>query len=246
MDVEEFADLVASGDGTVAECLLILSQLLTRRWDAIETGLLMLGDFASDVEDRSVDGIAAVVLGRDGLSGDVEDYHAEENSLLDRVLERQVGMPITLSAAVVHVGGLVGVDLKMVGLPGHVIVGTDDPDVYVDAFGGAVVGMDWIRHRYRSIFGPEAELPPSALAPMSNEGTVVRVCNNLFRTWAQDRTGKLERLLDVRSRLRVTRADAEFLLPVAVARGQYDLAARFTQLINPDDPQVDEFSARLN
>ena len=180
------------------------------------------------------------------MSGDVENYHAEENSFLDLVLERRVGMPITLCGAVVEVALHRGRQLSMIGMPGHVVVGTEDPDVFIDAFGGAVVGIDWVRLRYQSIFGAGAAMPPNALAPMTIEDTIIRVCNNLFRTWADDRTGKVDSLLDVRSRLRVTRADAEFLLPVAVARGQYDLAARFTQLINPDDPQVDELWARLN
>ena len=54
------------------------------------------------------------LFGADGFRGDVEDYHSEENSLLDRVLDRRLGMPVTLSAVVIEVGARVGVPLTMI------------------------------------------------------------------------------------------------------------------------------------
>ncbi len=246
LDAWAYGEMVASGECSVGEALLLLSEVLMGREDALEVGMGMLDEFVLEIDEPTNEALAATVLGRHGLSGDVENYHAEENSFLDLVLERRVGMPITLCGAVVEVALLRGRQLSMIGIPGHVIVGTEDPGIFIDAFGGAVVGIDWVRRRYQSIFGNGATLPTNALAPMTIEDTIIRVCNNLMRTWGEDRTGKIDALLDVRSRLRVTRADAEFLLPVAVARGQYDLAARFKYEIDPEDPGVGELWARLN
>jgi regulator of sirC expression with transglutaminase-like and TPR domain len=59
---------------------------------------------------------------REGFRGNAEDYFDPLNSCLDRVLERRLGIPITLSLVTMEVGRRVGLAIEGVGLPGHFVV----------------------------------------------------------------------------------------------------------------------------
>ena len=107
MDTVDYSPLLASMDGdSIALALLELSAVLMGRDDAVAVGRMNLDEPAGRVHESTSGGLIDALFGQDGLQGDVVDYHAEENSLLDRVLERRLGMPITLSAAVIEVGRL--------------------------------------------------------------------------------------------------------------------------------------------
>ena len=59
----------------------------------------------------------------DGFTGNTVDYADPANSYLDDVLDRRLGIPITLSVLMIEVGRRVGVDVHGVGMPGHFLVG---------------------------------------------------------------------------------------------------------------------------
>ena len=92
--------------------------------------------------------LLSVLFEEEGLAGNEGAYYDARNSLLDHVLRRRLGIPITLSLVAVAVGARVGLRLDCIGLPGHFLLalrsGTDDdggggggaPPTYthVDAF----------------------------------------------------------------------------------------------------------------
>jgi len=244
--VDEFAEWLGDDPTSVGDGLLMLSGLLSGRAGILEQGRFSLDELADKVDESTSTGIVASLFGVGGFQGDVENYHAEDNSFLDRVLERRQGMPITLSAVVVEVGQRVGVPLTMVGMPGHVIVGTDLANHFIDAFGGVEVNSAWVQQRFESIFGPKAAIDSSSLKRMTVIDTVNRVCNNLMRTWADDRTGRMDRVLELRSRFPGSPADRGLLIDVATGRGRFDIAARLREENDPDDPEIAALWARLN
>ena len=71
-----------------------------------------------------------------GFRGNSDDYNDPANSYLDRVVERRLGIPITLSLVYMEVAQRVGLRCDGVGYPGHFIVRCGDPDqpIYVDPF----------------------------------------------------------------------------------------------------------------
>ena len=139
MQFGDYTPLLQALEGnSIGHALLELSAVLLGRADAVVVGTELLDGFALAVGE-STDEILGALFGSDGFRGDVVNYHAEENSLLDRVLERRLGMPITLSAVVIEIGSRIGIPLHMVAMPGHVVVGTQDPDRYIDAFGGCLL-----------------------------------------------------------------------------------------------------------
>src|SRR5207245_202549 len=60
------------------------------------------------------------------------------NSCLNDVLERRLGIPITLSVLAIEVGRRVGLEIVGIGLPGHFCVGSrvGDELLVLDPFGG--------------------------------------------------------------------------------------------------------------
>ncbi|HYP16119.1 MAG TPA: transglutaminase-like domain-containing protein [Opitutus sp.] len=71
-----------------------------------------------------------------GFHGNVENYTDPLNSLLDHVLTRRKGIPISLSTVYLLVADRLGLELEPVGLPGHFIVGcfTEAKPFFVDPF----------------------------------------------------------------------------------------------------------------
>jgi regulator of sirC expression with transglutaminase-like and TPR domain len=110
--------------------------------------------------------------------------------MLDLVLERRAGLPITLSVIYVEVARRAGIDLAGVGLPGHFVVGhfRTDPPLLLDPFaGGALIADD----------------PPAHIVPWSPDQIVLRMLNNLTRSYGE--RGDLARALHA--------ADLRTLLP---------------------------------
>ena len=81
---------------------------------SIITGLDRLAEVCTPTFDGIVDSLFASGL----LSGDSDDYHDYRNSLLNEVLIRRKGMPITLSVVAMEVGKRLGVPIRGIGLPG--------------------------------------------------------------------------------------------------------------------------------
>ena len=71
-----------------------------------------------------------------GFRGNVEHYTDPRNSLLDEVLTRRTGIPISLSIVYLLVAGRLGLELEPVALPGHFVVGCygDGLPFFVDPF----------------------------------------------------------------------------------------------------------------
>lgn len=73
-----------------------------------------------------------------GFDGNREDYYNPENSYFNRVIERRIGIPITLAAVYILIGRRVGLPFCGIGLPGHFIVKYEIPEapIYLDPFAG--------------------------------------------------------------------------------------------------------------
>jgi regulator of sirC expression with transglutaminase-like and TPR domain len=80
-----------------------------------------------------------------GFRGNVDNYDDPRNSYLDDVLERKLGIPLTLSILVIEVARRAGLSAEGVGLPGHFIVRIEESgrQLLVDPFhGGHIVTIE--------------------------------------------------------------------------------------------------------
>ncbi|EJK44523.1 hypothetical protein THAOC_36926, partial [Thalassiosira oceanica] len=84
------------------------------------------------------------------FAGNFDDYYNPSNSLIDRVVATKKGIPITLAivyAAVVRRVTDGGLEMDIIGLPGHIVVGVptnltgSDPEdrIFVDPFNGGSI-----------------------------------------------------------------------------------------------------------
>jgi len=73
---------------------------------------------------------------KQGFRGNKEDYYNPENSYLNRVLDRRLGIPLTLSLIYMEVGERIGLKCEGIGFPSHFLVrcGGEASGVYVDVF----------------------------------------------------------------------------------------------------------------
>jgi len=147
--------------------------------------LARLDGVASRVADPTADAVIDVVFGQLGLRGDRETYDDPANSFLDRVLDRGVGIPITLSVLLIEVGRRRGVRLEAVGMPGHFLARDPArPSELIDAFdGGRRLDRRACERLLRTVSGPGASLTPEMLATTGTHGVLARMLANLDRSY---------------------------------------------------------------
>lgn len=139
-----------------------------------------------------------------GYAGNAEQYHDPRNSFLNQVIERRLGIPITLSVLYLAVAKRLGVPAAGVGLPGHFIVRADlgAAPAFIDPFhNGALLTEDDCRERVRAITDGKLPFLPEFLSPVSARYILTRMLNNLKNAYAQQ--GDLARSLSVVERLLV-------------------------------------------
>ena len=77
-----------------------------------------------------------------GLRGNETDYYDARNSFLSDVLDRRLGIPITLSVVFLEVSRRVGLGAAGVGFPGHFLVRVGGQVTLYSAFGVVMTTTD--------------------------------------------------------------------------------------------------------
>ena len=136
-----------------------------------------------------------VLFEEEGLRGNEGDYADPRNSFLNEVLERRLGLPISLCVVYMEVARRIGLVLQGVGFPGHFLAkytGASGAEVFVDAYnGGEMLSADECVARYRARSGGR-DLDRRYLAGVAPRQILARMLHNLKRTY-------LERKDDVRA-----------------------------------------------
>ena len=130
------------------------------------------------------DALRAHLFEHEGFAGNIDHYDDPENSFLDSVLERRLGIPISLSVLMIAVGRRLGVDVRGVGMPGHFLVlDGERGDVWCDPFhGGALLDVDGCRRRFELVYGGALAFQRAFLAPTPPPAIVARMLANLERS----------------------------------------------------------------
>lgn len=153
--------------------------------------------------------VHAVLFDQEGFTGNAGDYYDERNSYLNEVVERRVGIPITLSILFLRVARLAGLDAHGVGLPGHYLtkVCFDLSEVYVDPFhGGRTMTITEIASFLNEISNGQVTLRSDHLRAWSPRETLVRVLTNLNAIY--ERKGDAKRRNAAMDRIEILRAFA--------------------------------------
>ena len=146
---------------------------------------------AGRVRDRcSPDGGARYLIGQinwvmfveEGFKGNVDDYFDPRNSYLNEVLDRKLGLPITLSVLYAAVAARAGLALGCVNLPMHFalkVMGRDDP-IFVDPFHeGRMLDLPDCERFLSELAGRDVRLSAEEFISCDPSVTVARMLRNL-------------------------------------------------------------------
>jgi len=136
----------------------------------------------TDSPVETIEKINSVLFGDFGFRGNTEDYYDPRNSFFNDVLDRRVGIPITLSAVYLEVARRLKFPIVGVGMPGHFVVKYADRvnEYFLDTFdGGKILTRDDCRARIQDMYGDSLEFHDRLLGRVTNRQILARMLNNL-------------------------------------------------------------------
>lgn len=137
---------------------------------------------------KALDRLCRSLFEEEGFRGNAARYYDPRNSCLNDVLERKLGIPITLSLLMIEVGRRAGLTLAGIGLPGHFVVGAQlgGGQVLLDPFNGGVVlspaGAATVVAR---ALGRPVELTQEHFASCGKRQILIRMLRNLRTIYAK-------------------------------------------------------------
>jgi regulator of sirC expression with transglutaminase-like and TPR domain len=159
---------------------LVPSRCLAQLDELAERAEPLLQSFSS--AEARTDALAEFLFQSEGFRGNTDDYSDPRNSYLNQVLERRLGLPISLSIIFVELARRAGLPASGIGLPGHFIAGVmlDEGPVYLDPFhaGRRLTEAD-CTELVSGVLGRPASFDPRWLRPTPPRDIVARMLNNL-------------------------------------------------------------------
>ncbi len=124
------------------------------------------------------------------FKGNQDDYYNPQNSYLNDVLERKLGIPITLSVVYIETSKRIGLPIVGVGFPGHFIVKHKGLhlETYIDPFhGGRILSDDTLREQLETVFQKPTAIQPEFLRQVSNREILARILRNLKQIYFKEK-----------------------------------------------------------
>jgi regulator of sirC expression with transglutaminase-like and TPR domain len=189
-----------------------------------------------------------------GFRGNEEDYYDPRNSDLTEVVERRLGIPITLAIVMMAVGRRAGMEVHGVGFPGHFLVQIGSPashvlvDPFVDGREIDVTHLDQLSTRF---LGGPGRVLREHLAPVDARSMLVRLLVNLKH--AEERRSAhaialvaCDRLVDLTGAVEFRRDRGMHALALGAGRAAIaDLEAYLAESSGPpDQAEVERAIAR--
>ena len=191
----EFSTLTAREPIPLARGALLIAKEEYPNLD-IEKYLDQIGDLTREAEPivragedtiEKVQLFSEFLFGQKGFDGNRDAFGDPRNSFLNDVLERRLGIPITLSVVYLEVGRRAGLNLFGVSFPSHFLVKAVDErgELIIDPFnGGAILDLEDISTRLKQIYGQPVELQPAMLKAVGGRHILARMLRNLKNIYA--------------------------------------------------------------
>jgi regulator of sirC expression with transglutaminase-like and TPR domain len=120
-----------------------------------------------------------------GFSGDEQNYYDPRNNFLNTVIDKKSGIPITLSIVYTEIARYIGLDLKIVGFPGHVIVKYNDEIILDPFYRGRLLTIEDLEEILHRNFGEDVEMIDEYLDEATEEQILTRLLRNLKNAYTQ-------------------------------------------------------------
>jgi regulator of sirC expression with transglutaminase-like and TPR domain len=179
--------------------------------DLCQAARAQLSPFVSLAEQAET--LSDYIFIQQRFQGNSAYYQDPRNSYLNEVLERRLGIPISLSVIYIAIAQELGLPANGVGLPGHFIVGIRDTEneVYLDPFhGGVRLSIADCLQLVHEATGFSGAFQPEWLKPVSSVVILTRMLNNLRNIYLHQEDWT--RALLVLERLRMLQPDLPDLL----------------------------------
>ncbi len=153
--------------------------------------------------------LATYLFNKGRFTGNSKDYFNARNSFLNDVMERGVGIPITLSVVLIEVARRLGIKLFGVGMPGHFLVkySDDEREVFFDPFnGGRVLTEANCRAMIDELYDGRVSFEHAFLHAVPQKQILNRMLQNLKNIYVN--ASDLHKLLGVIERLLILTPDA--------------------------------------
>ena len=149
----------------------------------------LAGKLSAQLPEDGTESSRIVALNRflfedQGFAPSVENYYDPRNSLLNEVLERRVGIPLSLSILYIEVGRRIGLPLQGVSFPGHFLVKCTLKEgvVIIDPYcGGITLSLQDLQQRLRETRGGEVSraIVAAMLVAANKREILARMLRNL-------------------------------------------------------------------
>ena len=210
-DSPEFRRLLAGDPG--ADLTRIALEIARDAYPDLDPDpcLARIDALAERARDRCADGakprqilgqINWVLFVEEQFKGNADDYYDPRNSYLNDVLERKLGIPISLSTLYLAVAERVGLETAGVNLPGHFLVrtGWGNSALFVDPYhDGQLLDRAGCERRVQEVTGELIALEEDQFAPCPAVVLVSRMLRNLKAVYLNE--GDFDAALPVMRRL---------------------------------------------
>src|SRR5690348_14831013 len=155
-----------------------------------------VGSRIRDVGDtaQTIYALNTVLFQDEGLRGNRQDYYDPRNSFINDVLDRRLGIPISLAVLYMEVARRIGFPLFGVGMPGHFLLKHYDLEgrqVLIDCFDkGHILSDSDCQQRLDEIYSGQLPLQPDFLLAVSRRQILTRILNNLKTVYLSTRSFK--------------------------------------------------------
>ena len=206
--IHRFTLVAKSPDPDLATTALLIARLEYPKLDASQY-LGRLDQMGADALSRLADCPAQDAYGRveainqylfdeQGFAGRHAQYDDPRDNLLNAVLDRRTGIPITLALVYIEVARRAGVQMEGVNFPGHFLLRMPhrtersthvDTDLIVDPFhGGLVLSETDCRRLLHDHAGPQTVFDRRLLTRATKLQIIVRMLVNLKRVYVKMRS----------------------------------------------------------
>jgi regulator of sirC expression with transglutaminase-like and TPR domain len=135
---------------------------------------------------RIVDGLNRLLFEEEGFHGDMDDYDDPRGALLNEVLDRHSGMPLSLSILYIELSRRLGLDATGIAFPGHFLVKLSGPfgEIIVDPFDeGRVLTAAECQKMLDDVYGGGVRLREHHLKAFPRRNIIARLLSHLKKAY---------------------------------------------------------------
>lgn len=165
-----------------------LDEAVYRQYLSELTGRLRSRLNKTDRPVAMIEKLNRILFEEEGFRGNRHNYFDPDNSFINRVVDRKLGIPITLSLIYTEVGKKAGMNLSGIALPVHFITALfhESGRTLIDPFKqGEILSEEECRTMVRRRLGEESAFDTRQLSPARPKEILIRMLRNLKAIYLQ-------------------------------------------------------------